>query len=192
MGNSVLSGVPFLVNSNGVIVGYIDKNNVERTLAGIPLTPEALVNGGIGIIAQSAVASSVTGTVNETTLATITIPAGAMGVNGVLRVSAQWSFTNNSDTKTINAYFGGVKFLGANQTTRASVHVLKCIRNRNSQSVQALESIAMLGPGTADASTTGSAAINTAVQQTITFTGQLGTSTDTITLEGYTIEVLNP
>src|SRR5213079_2421852 len=61
--------------------------------------------GGIGlkaagVLAQSAVAASVTGTLTETVLATIAIPAGAMGVNGAIRVTALWSYTNSADTKT--------------------------------------------------------------------------------------------
>jgi hypothetical protein len=35
-----------------------------------------------GVLAQSAVAASFTGTLTETVLATIAIPAGAIGVNG--------------------------------------------------------------------------------------------------------------
>lgn len=41
------------------------------------------------ILAASAVAAPTTGDTSENTLATVTIPAGALGANGIIRIHSQ-------------------------------------------------------------------------------------------------------
>ena len=47
------------------------------------------------VLGASAVAASITGTVAETSLAAVTVPAGAMGANGDMRFTALFSYTNS-------------------------------------------------------------------------------------------------
>lgn len=63
------------------------------------------------VLAQSAVASSITGTLTKTALATVYVPAGAIGPNGRLRVSTQWTTTANTNSKTLTFELGTTAFL---------------------------------------------------------------------------------
>lgn len=180
-------------NNAGLMVGYVDRDGVERDLAGNPLAPGArpATAGLPRVVGQSAVAASVTGTTNETTLATILIPAGALGVNGSLRITTLWSYTNSANNKTIQVKFGGTAFFSAINTTTASYNDQTIIRNRSvSTQVAHLANAGNRLGSSGSAPTTG--AIDTAVAQTVTITGTLASAGETITLEGYTVEILNP
>jgi hypothetical protein len=93
---------------------------------------------GAQVLAQSAIAASVTGTVTKTSLATIVIPAGAMGANGRIEVEAYFTVTSNTNSKTVNMELAG-SLLGGGANLNASVTSgrLKVVSaNRNSQSSQ--------------------------------------------------------
>lgn len=140
-------------------------------------------SGGIPL-GQSAVAASNTGGTTETTLATITIPAGAMGANGRIEVRALFSVTNSANTKTLRVRFGGTTFASSAVTAVGSAPLLMNVANRNAANSQ----VGTLGTGFGTAS---GAAITTAIDTTaavnITITGQLGLGTEAITLESYQV-----
>lgn len=145
------------------------------------------------VLVQSYVAASVTGTTDETTLATYTLPGGTMGPKGAIRIITLWSYTNSVNNKTFKANFGSVLFL--NLVATASTSSLEplpiIIRNRNSETSQVSRpSVATSSLLSGTVSTITTSSINTAINQTITITGQLANSGETITLEGYTIELL--
>lgn len=145
-----------------------------------------------GTVAQSAAASLVTGTLTKTALATISIPGGMLSANGMLRISTLWSYTNSANNKIISIEFGGTAFFTATATTTNEFNDISMIRNRNSVTAQ----IAHLANGGNRLGTAGSApttgAVNTAVDQNVIFYGTLANTGETITLEAYTIEVINP
>lgn len=64
--------------------------------------------GAWRVIAASAVAVSHTGDTIETVLANIAIPAGAMGANGALHITAVFSYTNSANAKTLRIRLGGI------------------------------------------------------------------------------------
>jgi hypothetical protein len=66
------------------------------------------VDQQIIILGASAVAVSGAADTNENILATITIPAGAMGLNGILRVYADYTVTNNANAKTLRVRLSGI------------------------------------------------------------------------------------
>lgn len=134
-----------------------------------------------------------TGNTAETTMATITVPGGTLGVNGSLRISLLWSYSGNTNTKTMRTYFGGTAFNTATQSTAVNAAQSQeiLIRNRgaaNSQIGPPANQSGGIGAGSAVIT----ASIDTTVNQNIVITGQLANSADTITLEAYTIEVKNP
>lgn len=145
--------------------------------------------GGWQVVGQGAVQVSHTGNTSETTLATVTIPAGAMGANGRVRITATWGYTNNANNKTVRIRFGGSQvFASANTTTvqqRAQVEVA----NRNSESSQ----VGGVGGGSTGfgSSTTalGATTINTAAAVNVTFTGTLADGADSVSIESYLVEV---
>lgn len=141
------------------------------------------------ILAQSATAQSVTGTTTETTLATITIPGGMMGANGKLRVSALFSMTNNANNKTPRIRLGGSETLAAPFASASAISLARTIANRGATNSQLSEPGTSTGFGTAGSAVV-TTAVDTSVDQSLTITGQLAVGTDTLTLEGYTVEVL--
>lgn len=141
------------------------------------------------VLAQTAVAASVTGTAAETVLATYTLKGGVMGPNGVVRVTTLWSTTNSSNNKTIKVKLAGTPFFASAVTTSASVSSINMIRNRNNQSSQAYFTTAST-TFAATPSAIVTSAINTTIDQNIEITGQLANTGEAITLEGYTIELL--
>lgn len=145
-------------------------------------------------IAASGSAISVGATTGEEVLATIAIPAGAMGANGILRVYTQWSYTNGAATKTVRVRLGGVggtAFRAMVATATARFNDWLIISNRNSPSSQ----IGSTQANTAGSfGTSGAAAatgtVDTSSAQDLVITGQKETSTDTLTLEAYRVEVI--
>jgi hypothetical protein len=145
------------------------------------------------VLANSYAAVSHTGDTNETTLATVSIPAGAMGANGVLRITAFYSVTNNANNKTPIVKFGGTggtAYFSRIEASIAAIRFTTYIGNRNSASSQ-VGGVAPTGGG--DSTTTSAlttSAVNTANAVDLLFRGTLANSADTITLEGYTVEIL--
>lgn len=149
------------------------------------------VNGSV-LLARSAVAASVTGTLSETALATVTIKAGVMGTNGQLRITTLWSHTNSANTKTERVRLGGIggtAFLEVNATTTDSGQLMTMIRNRNSASSQVGADRGSSGLGLL-AGAIATASLDTAAAQDIAITGQLVTAAESITLESYSVELL--
>jgi hypothetical protein len=142
------------------------------------------------LLAASAVAVSVTGTTNETALATVTIPAGAMGLNGGLWIYSTWSYPNSANNKTPRIRFGGAagtQYHALAQSTTVSYQGFVRIRNRNSASSQIGGSSIFTSIGQTSTVAPPTSALDTSVAQDIVFSGQLGLSTETLTLESYEV-----
>lgn len=148
-------------------------------------------SGDWKVLAQSGVAVSHTGNTNETVLATVAMPGGTLGANGVLRITTLWTVTNSADNKTFRVRLGGVsgaQVLSVGVTTVATAIIQRTVWNRNSEASQV-----SWAAGTANSFLIAGAAnftsmVNTANAQDIVISGQLATGTDTVTLEGYLIE----
>lgn len=144
------------------------------------------------VLNQSGQSVALTGTTSETVLATIPIPAGALRRHGRIRIWATGSVTANTDTKTIKVKIGSTVIGGAIATSAAGVSTFDieanvvngATPNSNFGSV-----IAFMGATVQQAGANVGA--NMLNASTLTITGQLGTGTDTITLNAYTVEVFN-
>lgn len=143
----------------------------------------------VSVLAGSGAASAaVTGTTNETTSATVTIPAGTMRANSALRITLITSQTNNANAKTLRVKLGASTLYSTSVASSASFQGMVVIRNRNSLSSQACFT-GQTGAGiSGSAITTG--AVDFSADVSLTITLQLGTGTDSFTLEGYLVEVL--
>ncbi len=139
------------------------------------------------VIAQSAVAASHTGDTTETTVATITIPAGRMGANGYLEVYCLWSATNNANSKTGRVKLGGSVLTAYSPTGNATCHGVARIFNRNSQSSQVCFP---LGNAQSSGSAASTSAVDTSAAVTLTLTVELANAGDTMTLEAYSVRVV--
>jgi hypothetical protein len=130
---------------------------------------------------------------SEETFATITVPANAMGANGMLRVWLQWGYTNSANDKTARVRFSGAAgtiFYSHVATTSVSLGSVALIQNRNATNSQVggpLTLAAGMGAGLSAAAT---ASVDTTASTTIVITGQKETGTETLTLERYLVELI--
>ncbi len=176
------------------------QNTTQQAINTLANATSAAINGVTGgrglsqILAQSAVPASVTGTTSETVLATIPIPAGAMGVNGGLRVSFGYTQTNNANSKTIRVRLGATSALLLALTTQPTVTFDFLIVNRgvtNSQ-VSTINNNNVLSWGGTSGGAFNTLAIDTTVAQNLTIAATLANAADTVTLETLSVQLLNP
>lgn len=147
-----------------------------------------------GVLAQSAVPASVTGTVAETVLATVAIPAMAAGVaGGKIRITVDTTQTANADAKTVRLRLAGSQIWGGSSiflsTSGSKFAAEVWIVGSNSQKTMANITTTYGGAATGAMVTS---AVDMTQPQNLTITGQLATSTDSLQIEGYTVEILNP
>jgi hypothetical protein len=148
--------------------------------------------GGWRVLAKSAVAVTHTGDTTETALATITIPAGALGPNGAIRITSLMQNNNNANAKTLRYRFGtisGTDYLGYSTTTNITHQGQRLIQNRNSASSQIAFPAGITNAYAATNVAPTTSAVNTAVSTTLVITGQLANAADTVTLESYLVEL---
>lgn len=146
------------------------------------------------LLGMNAVAVSHTGNTTETTLATIPVPAGAMGANGAIRVKVRGTCTNNANTKTPRVRLGGIggsSFVGVAFTTVGTWMYEVIIQNRNSTASQLGSTY---GNRTTDLVVVEhprvTATVSTSSAQDLVITVQLGNAADSISVESYTVETM--
>lgn len=179
------------------VVGIKQRDGSEHFFPFLPEAPsDATVRrvleklGTWQVLAASAVAVPLTGSTDETALATVAIPAGAMGANGFLRITMHWSATNDASAKDIKVRLGGLAGTALwtqNITSTASMWTATYIANRNSAASQIGHNIRGFGVTSGSPVT---ATVNTAVAQDLVISGQHADGTDTLTLESYLVELL--
>lgn len=155
-------------------------------------TPGTWVPFSIAPIQTYIASATLTGTLVETTLATINVPGGLLGANGVMRVTSLWSATGIGGAKTPRVKFAGNTIwtgtMGANAL--GSYFDIVQIANRNATNSQISTPPTIGGSyGQNNAALVATAVDTTAVSQ-ITITGQLASVGDTMVLEGYTVEFI--
>jgi hypothetical protein len=160
-------------------------NNLGEIQDGIA----AAKNLGTGVVlAGSAVQASHTGDTAEFTLATVTIPAGAIGANGRVVVEADVSFAGTGGVKTTNIYFGSQLFVGHTAGTGESARPTRMrITNRGNPASQRWDADTISLSSSQAKGFNGTGSLDTSVEQTLAIKGQLGSATDTITLESYQV-----
>lgn len=146
------------------------------------------------VLGASAVAVSAPADTNENILATITIPAGAMGLNGRLRVHTLWTVNNNANVKAARVRLGGIggtDFLGANIVNTLSMQNQVMIANRGAANSQVGFSLGTTPFALANSANV-TAAIDTSAATTLVITAAKATAGDTMTLESYLVELILP
>jgi hypothetical protein len=154
------------------------KANTAVVAGGWPTVPRFLAPPPIGRGDQ--VLNTLTTTNN--TLRTLTVPGRSMGPNTELRITAAFSMPNNANTKTFRITFGGTAYFTASFTTASTVFLELSIQNRNSLASQVGQVLSSIGPAF-NAGTIVTSAVDTTVDQTITFAAQAGVGTDQLALE---------
>lgn len=145
------------------------------------------------VLAASAVASSVTGTNTKTALATISIPGGAIGANGRLRVTCHFSTTASTNSKTLSWEYGGSAFLNFTQNgaTVGGFRDQREMANVNATNAQKSWRASQAPFGTGIASVTTGSGVDTTTAHDLVFYGTLANSGETITLESWLVELFH-
>jgi len=134
-----------------------------------------------------------TGDTNPATFYTIAIPGGTIGANGSLRITVSFGYTGTAGAKTPTIAFGGTTFYSTASPSGStlSAHIITTISNRNNTSIQIGGSTNQAGyTSTNNAFVPG--AIDTTISQNLVISGQLANAGDSIAVERYLIEVINP
>lgn len=148
--------------------------------------------GSWHVIAASAVQVTHTGDTAEFALATITLPAGCMGANGAVRVTAHFDATDSANNKTHRIRFGGISGGVARAITlNTSAHAREqaVIQNRNAANSQILGDSGGQHGGWGATTAFATAAIDTTAAVDIVLTSQLTNSGETSSIESYIVEV---
>lgn len=134
--------------------------------------------------------TSLTGTTTETTLATIPIKGGVLGVNGKLRFYILGTVTNNANNKFFRLRHASTLLWQVAHTTAVGVTSQILFLNKNSESSQvtSLYNSSILS-GSASTGVTPSA-IDTSADFSLTVTGQLADSTDSISVTAIFAEIM--
>ncbi|WP_176039519.1 hypothetical protein [Burkholderia stabilis] len=145
------------------------------------------------VLAQSGAPVTVSGTVAQTTLASVIVPAGRLSEHGVLRITALWSFSYSANAKRIFISFGGQTLLGTNQSAAqaASLQTIQIVRNRGVLDRQVSTATGNAGIGVSQGAST-TLSVDTSHDATIEFSASLADPSDFVTFEGYSVEVMNP
>lgn len=173
-------------------IAYVADTGCVLAHDGAAWAPFAHASQSWRVIAASAVAASHTGNTTETALATVQVPAGAMGPNGALRITTLWSYTNSANNKTLRIRFGGVSgtaHLGNFVTTTATLRHQQLIQNRNAQNSQ-IGGYLSVTPFGANPGAAVTSSVDTSAAADLVLSGQLANAGETVTLESYLVELL--
>lgn len=149
--------------------------------------------GGSCLLAISQVASSVTGTASETVLASVTIPAGLMSENGQLEIFMLWSHTNAATARNLRSRFGtdplaGTIYYNPSISTTNTTQSFMIIKNNNATNSQyGFPNSTGAGYATSTGTLITSSWNTATTNHVLAFNGALVDTSQTITLEGYSI-----
>jgi hypothetical protein len=207
-GISVGGGVPFI--DGGTFQPDIDTTNLQwdpvlkifkpKILDVLDYVSTAKKLSIWRTLQSSGVAVSCPADATEDILATISIAAATIGANGILRLSAEFSFTSSANNKTPRIRFNGIAgtdLLGTIVlTTNAQAEANIVIFNRNLVNSQRYRSMFRYGPAypsniVQSYANGGNLAIDSTIATSIVITGQKQTAGETFTLEAYSLEVLS-
>ena len=134
--------------------------------------------------------ASLTGTTAETTLATIPIKGGVLGVNGKLRFYILGTVTNNANTKSFRLKHASTTLWQVTYTTSVGVTTQILFLNKNSESSQVTALFNSSGLGGTTSTVVTPSAIDTSADFSLTITGQLGNSADSISVTAIFVEIM--
>lgn len=148
----------------------------------IPASPTAFATTGPG---------AYTGVTAGTNAIVYQLPANTMGLRDTLRVTAKWTVPANTNTKTLRIGFGGSNALSIamNTNTQQGYTCSSLIENREVTNSQVTFVAGTTCLGAANA-TPAYLSADTTTQLNVTGSWTMGTATDFIVLESFTVELL--
>lgn len=144
------------------------------------------------VLADSATAVTAPADTAVNTLATFTLVANTLGVNGELEIEAIFTVNSNANAKTPRLHFGATNVAGQALASSAGCIERWAFKSRAASSQIARPAGAGSGGYGATTAAVSTLAIDTTANVTILITGQKATAGDTFTLEGYRIMLTRP
>lgn len=144
------------------------------------------------ILAQSSTQVNHTGTVNETTLATVAIAANTIAAGDILRLTSFWKMPNNANNKTYRWILGGTsgdRILNSTLTTQVLFQPMNLVYFPTASSQVGINASNQNGLG-ASTSSEFTGTRNMTQAQDLVLTCTLGVNTDTVNLLGYLVELI--
>ena len=145
-----------------------------------------MVDYPVEVLGSSAVAASCALTAVDEILATISIPAGVLGANSILRIEPFWSFPSSANNKILKVKINGTTVYNVTRGTGVTREApLVVIANRNSlvSQIQPYDNTYLVaGTGTATPYT-----IDTSAANTITICAQRALGSEAVKLEYYAV-----
>ena len=140
-------------------------------------------NAGFGI----PTVRSVTGSLLQTVLRTVDIPAGLMQANSSIELSSAWEMTNSANNRYLTILFGGTAVLQLTSSSQPGFYDRREVRNRGAKNAQISQTPAIAGyfGGAPRLST-----IDTALAQQLTFAADLRVVNEFIRIAGYTVSLV--
>lgn len=162
-------------------------------LRGVAMQDQAVRVLGLPVILGCGALETVTGTLAKTELVSVMVPGGLLGANGRLRITANWTYTNSANAKTISAEFGGVQIATAAPTTTNTGRHRYEVWNAGAENVN--RHMSNTASQAAIDFTAGSISyvartIDTRADMVLQLFGQLAVDTELIRLEGWMVEAI--
>jgi len=146
----------------------------------IPASPTAVIDGK----------GAFTGVTGETQGPILTLPAGAMGPNGTLRIFRSEATTNSAGTKAVTTKLGSTSVRAFVLSTSVTYDDLFLVQNRGVQNVQVV-SVSNTGTSfTASAGAEQTPTVDTSAGSTVGFFFNKNTATDNQVINAYVAEVI--
>lgn len=134
--------------------------------------------------------TSLTGTTTETTLATIPIKGGVLGEKGKMRFYVLGTVTYNTNSKTLRIKHPSRILWLMSYTDVVGISSQILFLNKNSESSQVTSLMNSPGLSSTPATENIPSTINTSADFSLTITGQLGNSADSISVTAIFAEIM--
>ena len=159
---------------------------------GVPEPLDNILQGSFRMLSAGGLGWSHTGDTLETTVLSLPniIPAGAMGLNGILRITSLWSATvSDASVKTCRVKVGGIAVDRIPLTSLRSYPKQLWLQNRNVANAQIATDDNSQSFAAAASAAVDIYSIDTTVALDVIFTVQNALAADNCKLERYVIEV---
>lgn len=144
------------------------------------------------MLGSSGAATVTPANTSENTLATITVPANAVGTTRTIRISTWWTSTNSANNKTCRIRYSGIAGTTVatfTATTQPNLKIEGAIQGAGTTATQTATGFTYASAGNS-AMTAQALTVDTTAQTTVVITGQKASAGETLTLDAYTVELV--